>query len=114
SGRGECRATSSSGGVVASGGVWPWVAALAPPHVRTTLLYTSWAVNDHPEVCEWVRRLNDLSRTAPRSLTRRAHSRRAARSLATSMKKFIPIAQKNDSLGAKRSEEHTSELQSRF
>ena len=32
-----------------------------------------------------------------------AQSSRAARSLATSMKKFMPIAQKNDRRGAKRS-----------
>jgi len=32
-----------------------------------------------------------------------AQSSRAARSFATSMKKFMPIAQKNDSRGAKRS-----------
>ena len=30
----------------------------------------------------------------------RAHSSRAARSLATSMKKFMPMPKKNDSLGA--------------
>jgi len=32
-----------------------------------------------------------------------AHNRRAARSFATSMKKFMPTAQKNDSRGANRS-----------
>ncbi|QYC41070.1 hypothetical protein Nocox_17290 [Nonomuraea coxensis DSM 45129] len=34
------------------------------------------------------------------SRTMRLHSRRAARSLATSMKKFIPMHQKNDNRGA--------------
>ena len=36
----------------------------------------------------------------PNGRTSLAHSSRAARSLATSMKKFMPIAQKNDSRGA--------------
>ncbi len=46
---------------------------------------------------------SDLGLVGPNWLTSRAHSSRAARSLATSMKKFIPIAQKNDSRGAKAS-----------
>ena len=40
---------------------------------------------------------------APKPLTRPAQSLRAARSLATSMKKFMPTAQKNDNRGAKAS-----------
>src|SRR5690606_42150065 len=64
---------------------------------RATLLCGSRAVSDHPEVCEWVRRASDLGLLGLKRWTISAHSIRAARSLATSM----------------RSEEHTSELQSR-
>ena len=80
--------------------VWPWVAAIASMQVRWTLLKTSWAVSDQPLVWEWVRRLSDLGFCGSNWRTSRAQSARAARSLATSMKKFIPIAQKNDSRGA--------------
>ena len=82
--------------------VWPWVEAIASTQVRTTLLKTSCAVSDQPEVWQWVRSESDLGFVAPCSLTSRAHSRRAARIFATSMKKFMPIAQKNDSRGRER------------
>ena len=35
--------------------VWPCVAAIASIAVRTTLLNTSWAASDQPEVWQWVR-----------------------------------------------------------
>ena len=43
---------------------------------------------------------SDFGFCAPACVTSLAHSSRPARSLATSMKKFIPMAQKNDSRGA--------------
>ena len=93
-------ASASSRALVCSDWVWPWVAAIASTHVRTTLLNTSWAVSDHPEVWLCVRSDSDLSLLAPKSFTSFAHSRRPARILATSIEKFMPIAQKNDSRGA--------------
>ena len=47
-----------------------------------------------------MRRLSDLGFCGSNSRTSRAHSARAARILATSMKKFMPIAQKKHSRGA--------------
>lgn len=94
------RASASSRALVCNDWVWPWVAAIASTQVRVTLLKTSWAVSDQPEVCEWVRSESDLAFFGSNCLTSFAQSRRAARSLATSMKKFMPIAQKNDSRGA--------------
>ena len=43
---------------------------------------------------------SDFGFFAPASCTSFAHSSRPARSLATSMKKFMPMPQKNDSRGA--------------
>ncbi len=60
-------------------------------------------MSDQPEVWLCVRSDSDLGFFGSNCLTSLAHSSRAARSLATSMKKFIPIAQKNDSRGAKAS-----------
>ncbi len=93
-------ASASSRALVCSDWVCPWVAAIASIQVRVTLLKTSCAVSDQPEVCECVRSDSDLAFFGSNCLTRRAHSRRAARSFATSMKKFMPIAQKNDRRGA--------------
>src|SRR5258708_9286423 len=93
-------ASASSSALVCSDCVCPWVAAIASMQVRATLLNTSCAVSDHPEVWLWVRSDRDLSLLGLNSLTSLAHSSRAARSLATSMKKFMPIPQKNDSRGA--------------
>jgi hypothetical protein len=93
-------AIASSSALVCSDWVCPCVAAIASMQVRPTLLNTSWAVNDQPLVWEWVRRLSDFGFSGSKSRTSRDHSARAARSLATSMKKFIPIAQKKLSLGA--------------
>ncbi len=47
-----------------------------------------------------MRRLIDLGLDGSNWRTNRAHSSRAARNLATSMKKFIPTAQKKLSRGA--------------
>ena len=93
-------ASASSSALVCSDWVWPCVAAIASTQVRTTLLNTSCAVSDQPDVWQCVRSDSDLSLFGSNCLTSFAHSRRAARSLATSMKKFIPIAQKNDRRGA--------------
>ena len=94
------RAMASSRALVCSDWVWPWVAAMASRQVRPTLLNTSCAVSDQPEVWLCVRRLIDFGFFGSNSRTRRAHSRRAARNLATSMKKFMPTAQKKLSRGA--------------
>ena len=83
--------------------VCPWVAAIASMQVRATLLNGSCAVSDQPDVCECVRRDSDFGFLAPSSPTNRAQIARAARILAISMKKFMPIAQKKLSLGAKAS-----------
>ena len=96
----EGRASASSSALVCSDCVCPCVAAMASMQVRATLLNTSCAVSDQPLVCEWVRSGSDLSDFGLKPLTSFAHRRRAARSLATSMKKFMPMAQKNDSRGA--------------
>jgi hypothetical protein len=50
-----------------------------------------------------VRSDSERASCGPNGFISFAHSRRAARSFATSMKKFIPIAQKNESRGANRS-----------
>ena len=71
--------------------------------VRVTLLNTSCAVSDQPEVWQWVRRARDLSDAGANRSTSRDQRSRAARSFATSMKKFMPMAKKNDSRGAKSS-----------
>ena len=54
-------ASASSSALVCSDCVWPCVAAIASMQVRATLLNTSCAVSDQPEVCEWVRSGSDFS-----------------------------------------------------
>jgi len=54
--------------------------------VRATLLNGSWAARLQPEVCECVRRAIDFGFRGANPLTIFAQSRRAARSLAISMK----------------------------
>ena len=66
--------------------VCPWTAAIASTQVRVTLLKTSCAVRLQPEVWLWVRRHSDFGFLGSNPFTSPAHSRRAARSLATSMK----------------------------
>ncbi len=60
-------------------------------------------MSDQPEVCEWVRSDSDFGFDGSNRFTSFDQSRRAARILATSMKKFMPIAQKKLSRGAKAS-----------
>src|SRR5258707_6746432 len=48
-------ASASSNALVCRDCVCPWVAAMASIAVRTTLLNTSCAVSDQPEVWQWVR-----------------------------------------------------------
>ena len=67
-----------------------------------------------PEVCEWVRSESDLELFGLNWLTRCDQSRRPARILATSMKKFIPTAQKNESRGAKASIERPAATPARM
>ena len=93
-------ASASSRALVCSDCVWPCVAAIASMQVRATLLNGSCAVSDQPEVCECVRSDSDFASFGLNSPTSSLHSSRPARSLATSMKKFIPMPQKNDSRGA--------------
>ena len=97
-------ASASSSELVCSDWVWPWVAAIASTQVRVTLLKTSCAVRLQPEVWQWVRSDSDLGFLRIELLHELAPTAAApARSLATSMKKFMPIAQKNESRGAKAS-----------
>src|SRR5664280_432783 len=93
-------AIASSSALVCSDWVCPWVAAIASMQVRATLLNGSWAVSDQPDVWQCARRDSDFAFFGWKSPTSRHHNARAARSFATSMKKFMPIAQKKLSLGA--------------
>jgi hypothetical protein len=69
--------------------------------VRATLLKTSWAARLQPLVWVWARSESDrASLGSNSSLMSRAHSSRAARCLAISMKAFMPAFQKNESRGA--------------
>ena len=95
------RASASSSALVWSDWVPPCVAAIASIMVRATLLNTSWAVSDQPEVWQWARSASDFSAFGLKPLMSSVHSRRAARSFATSMKKFVPIPQKKERRGAK-------------
>jgi hypothetical protein len=58
-------AIASSRALVCRLWVWPWVEAIASMQVRTTLLNTSCAVRDQPEVWLCVRRLSDFGFFAP-------------------------------------------------
>ncbi len=53
-------------------------------------------MSDTPLVWQWVRNMAERGSRGENWDTTRCHSRRAARSLATSMKKFMPMAKKND------------------
>ena len=97
-------ASASSSALVWSDWVCPCVAAIASIVVRTTLLKTSCAASDQPEVWQWTRSISDFSSFgAKRSFISFAQRRRAARSFATSMKKFMPMPKKNETRGAKAS-----------
>ena len=60
----------------------------------------SWAVSDQPLVWQCARSIIDFGFCGSKGFISRAHSSRAARNLATSMKKSMPTHQKNDSRGA--------------
>ena len=90
-------ASASSSALVCSDWVWPCVAAIASIAVRTTLLNTSGAASDQPEVWQWVRSDSERASFGANGFISFAQRRRAARIFATSMKKFMPIAKKNES-----------------
>ena len=96
-------AIASSRLLVCSDWVPPSTAASASIVVRMTLLYGSCSVSDTPDVWQWVRSIFDFSFFAPKPSMIRCQSRRAARSFATSMKKFMPMPKKKLSRGAKAS-----------
>ena len=79
----------------------PSTAASASIVVRTILLCGSCSVSDTPEVWQWVRSIFERGSLAPRSVMIFAHSVRAARSLATSRKKFMPMPKKKLSRAGK-------------
>ena len=80
------RAMASSKALVCRDCVWPKAAAMASMQVRPTLLKGSCSVSDQPEVCECVRKASDLGFFGLNCFTILAHSIRAARILAISMK----------------------------
>ncbi len=81
------RAMASSSELVCRLWVWPLVAAMASITVRGTLLNTSWAARDQPLVWVWARRDRERESLGAKCWRiSRAHSRRAALCLATSMK----------------------------
>ena len=97
------RAANSLGSAMASSNelvcrlcVPPNTAASASTVVRTMLLYGSCSVSETPEVWQCVRNIDDPGFFGLNSAMTRAQSRRAARSLDTSMKKSMPMAKKND------------------
>lgn len=80
------RAIASSREFVCRDCVWPQAAARASMQVRVTLLNGSCSVRDQPEVWECVRKASDFGFLGLNCLMSLAHSTRAARILATSMK----------------------------
>mmetsp|Transcript_6570 Transcript_6570/g.20628 ORF Transcript_6570/g.20628 Transcript_6570/m.20628 type:complete len:393 (-) Transcript_6570:96-1274(-) len=79
-------ATASSNELVCSDWAPPMTAAIASTVVRTTLLYMSCSVSDHPDVCVCVRSSSDLGFLGLKCFfTSVAQSVRAARSFAISM-----------------------------
>ena len=95
------KASASSNELVCSDCVPPNTAAIASMVVRTMLLYGSCAVRLTPEVWQWVRSARLIGFLGSWRAIISAHSSRAARSLAISMKKFMPMLKKNDRRGAK-------------
>ncbi len=98
---GDGRASASSKELVWSDWVPPSTPASASMVVRTMLLCGSCSVSDTPEVWQWVRSASELGDVAPNlSRISVAHRKRAARSFAISMKKFMPRQKKNERRGA--------------
>jgi hypothetical protein len=96
---GSARASSKE--LVCRDWVPPSTAANASTAVRTMLFSACWAVSVTPPVWVWNRSMALRgSRVPNRSVTILAHIRRAARNFATSSKKFMWQAKKNDSRGA--------------
>ena len=80
------KASASSSALVCSDWVWPCVAAIASIMVRATLLNTSCAAKDQPEVWQCVRSESERASSGWNGFISLAHIMRAARSLAISMK----------------------------
>src|SRR3977135_4434372 len=90
------RARASSSGLVWGDWGCPGGAAVASLAVRDTLLNTSWAVSDQPEVWQWVRKESERGSLGWCGFISFAHSRRAGRRLAISMKQVRPMAHKKE------------------
>src|ERR1700712_4474188 len=90
-------ASASSSALVCSDWVWPWVAAIASTVVRVTLLKTSCAVSDQPEVWQCVRSDSERGSFGLNGFSSLAHSSRAARLCATSKEDVVTIPQEEDS-----------------
>src|SRR5512132_2619375 len=71
-------AKASSSALVCSDWVWPWVAAIASTVVRITLLNTSCAVSDQPEVWQCVRSDSERGSFGLNGFRSFAQSRRGA------------------------------------
>ena len=97
------RAMASSSALVCKLWVWPRAAVIASMQVRPTLLNGSCSVSDQPDVWQCVRSMSDFGFFGLNCCITLAHSIRAARILATSIKWFIEMPQKNDRRGAKAS-----------
>ncbi len=67
------------------------------------LLSGSFSVSDTPDVWQCVRSDSESAFLGSNGFTSSAHRKRAARSFAASMKKFMPMQKKNDRRGAKAS-----------
>lgn len=82
----------------------PRTADMACQVMRATLFKGCWAVRTEPAVWTWTRSIMAFGTVAPyRSFMMRAHSRRAARNLATSEKKSRPAVKIQLMPGAKSS-----------
>ncbi len=92
------RHSASSRELVCRLWVPPSTAASAWTVTRTTLLSGCWAVRLHPAVWVWNRSIMlRLSFAPKRSFMIRAHSRRAARNLATSSRRLLWQLKKKES-----------------
>jgi hypothetical protein len=88
-------AIASSSALVCSDWVPPSTAAIASIGGADDVVVGVLLLQaDTPEVWQWVRSIRSEVFFAPNSVMIRCHSTRAARSLATSMKKFMPMAKK--------------------
>src|SRR5207253_2664506 len=100
----EGSARVSSSELVCSDCTPPSTPASACTATRTMLLRGCCAVSEQPAVWAWVLRRSERGSRAPkRSRMRLAHSRRAARSFATSSRKSLWRLKKKDSRDAKSS-----------